>query len=1195
MVLRRPKGVGMTRLRLSVGLVFLLAGALNVAAQTTSGSMSGTVVDGSGQVVPGADLTILHERTGEVRRGVTNDAGDFVFPGLMPGPYTIKIQLQGFKPLEVKNNVVLANGRLAVGELKLDLGELTESVSVSAIGEHLKTTTTSHQAVLDLNQVTNLSIRGRDPISLLKILPGVALLANDTETFGGSFATAVPVIQGSGRGQTIYVDGINGGDGGGSGGGGTNFSGATNLDAIAEVNVQMSAYTAEYGLKGGAQVNFVTKRGGSEYHGTGYTYQRDKMFNATNYFNIVSNLPKPEYRYSTIGGNLGGPVPKFARVNPEGDKLFFFYSVDDTRLKNPQVLRRFMMPTEAERRGDFSQTRTPAGALIPIRDPLTNAPFPGNIIPMDRANAVGLAFLNMLPGPNTTGSGFNFVDQEASIPHPRRQHLLRVDYRPTNKDTLSVKGQTWFTNSVGVNVAGASARWGLVRQRYDFTADQAKVDYTRIISANTVLEVGAGVFDSYEDGPPENAEQLARIQRSSFPALASLPQFAAMHNPLNVIPKAMWGNFQSSGSNDWIPNVTYDNRWPITGHDTAINIAVNLTHTRGAHTFKMGVMRERENFGQARSGVFAGEFNFSNDTSNPNNAGFAFANAFLGQVTTYTEAMGRVGDDRRQNTFAWFVQDTWKVHPKVSMDLGLRMYKSDLPRHITGESSIFSFERFDPRWGGKPPVLFQPITTSAGRRAVNPLTGEILPAPYIGQMVPGTGYTCGVITPTTPCQINGIVPQKNGDFVDGGEGFTDPTPVQFDPRLGMAWAVDSRTVIRVAGGYFHEAHGGFYSTGGAAYRFDRVVRYTDPSSFLTGTASTTPIGVTGVERLDKRPLSYRYNVGIQRDLGWNTVLDVAYVGDQTRYLPVTRNLNAIPAGARFRPENRDTTVTATGANPGALPDVFLRPIIGFGDITITEPTGRSSYNSLQTQLTRRFTGGIELSGAYTWARGYQNYFANATGGATIYQNNPIPTAQSRERSNIQEHVVVASYTIELPNGSARLGESAPARWFLDNWSVSGISTFATGGISAVTFTTTDNFDFTGGGERCGNNNGPYPVQTGDANMPRGDRTIDRWFDTSVFKRPSGRGDIGNSCDNAKVVLPGFHNHDISIFKTFPMSGNQRIQFRWEIYNLFNSLSFNEVDTSAIFDANGNQTDTNFGKVTSARTERRMQFSLRYTF
>jgi hypothetical protein len=278
-----------------------------------------------------------------------------------------------------------------------------------------------------------------------------------------------------------------------------------------------------------------------------------------------------------------------------------------------------------------------------------------------------------------------------------------------------------------------------------------------------------------------------------------------------------------------------------------------------------------------------------------------------------------------------------------------------------------------------------------------------------------------------------------------------------------------------------------------------------------------------------------------------------------------------------------------------LPDVFLRPILGFGDIDITEPSGRSHYNSLQLQVTRRYTGGVELAGAYTWARGYQTFFTDAVGNATVYQNNPVSAADSKQRSNIQEHVLVISYTVDIPDFGTKMGGAKGLRWLLDDWSVSGISNFATGGYTGVTFTTTDNFDFTGGGERCGNNNGPFPVVNGEVNLSRGDSDINRWFNTDAFSRPSGQGDVGNNCDNTMLRLPGFNNQDISIFKNFSLHGNQKVQFRWEIYNLFDQVSYFEVDTSAIFDAQGRQTDTNFGKVTSARTERRMQFSLRYSF
>ena len=199
--------------------IMVVASVALTAAQTTTGSMSGTVVDDSGQVIPGATVSIV-SASGEPRTAVTNDVGAFLFSALPPGPYTIRVEMEGFGTLEITGRVVQANNRLAVGELKLSVGELVESVSVTARGETVATSTTSHQAVMDVKQVENLSIRGRDPISLLKILPGVQQLANDQEVFGGSFATPVPQIQG-GRGQTIYVDGINGGDSGSGG----NFSG----------------------------------------------------------------------------------------------------------------------------------------------------------------------------------------------------------------------------------------------------------------------------------------------------------------------------------------------------------------------------------------------------------------------------------------------------------------------------------------------------------------------------------------------------------------------------------------------------------------------------------------------------------------------------------------------------------------------------------------------------------------------------------------------------------------------------------------------------------------------------------------------------------------------------------------------------------------------------------------------------------
>ncbi len=355
----------------SMMLVLALVFTGTTPAQILSGSLSGSVADPSGQRIAGATVTVTSEASGEQRSATSNETGDFIFAGLSPSAYTIRVEAKGFRAHERKNNVVLAAGRLAVGDLQLEVGSLSESVTVTAQGQEVATTTTSHQAVIDNKQVALISLRGRDPVSLLRILPGVQQ-GVDTDQFGGAFSVPVPEFQGRG-GNTLYVDGVNGGDGGGGG----NFSGATNIDAIAEVNVQMGAYTAEYGLKGGTQVNFITKRGGEQYHGTAYWYIRNEWFNANtwlgNHTSLPKGVPRPVYRFSTQGGNIGGPVPvKIPVLNPKGNQMFFFYSLDDTQMKEPASIRQWTLPSMLERQGNFSQS------AVKPKDPLNNnAAVPG--------------------------------------------------------------------------------------------------------------------------------------------------------------------------------------------------------------------------------------------------------------------------------------------------------------------------------------------------------------------------------------------------------------------------------------------------------------------------------------------------------------------------------------------------------------------------------------------------------------------------------------------------------------------------------------------------------------------------------------------------------------------------------------------------------------------------------------------------
>ncbi len=249
-------------------LISALMFAISAPAQTSTGTISGTVVDTTGQVIPDAQVKLTSERTGDLRDTTTNGTGDFVFPALVPGPYSIAVQAKGFRQFKSQGNNLLPSARLEVGALQLEIGSLTESITVQAAGATVQTGNSENGSVLSTRQMETMAVRGRDPVSMLRILPGVTQ-GYDPEFNGGFYGTNMPSFQGLGTNSTtIMSDGVNGGDGGAGG----VFSATVNMDAISEVKVQMSNYTAEYGRSGGAQINIITKGGGKDFHGTGYWY-----------------------------------------------------------------------------------------------------------------------------------------------------------------------------------------------------------------------------------------------------------------------------------------------------------------------------------------------------------------------------------------------------------------------------------------------------------------------------------------------------------------------------------------------------------------------------------------------------------------------------------------------------------------------------------------------------------------------------------------------------------------------------------------------------------------------------------------------------------------------------------------------------------------------------------------------------------
>lgn len=1227
-----------------LALSLILLCAQYAVAQTVTGSISGTVMDASGNAVAGATVRLINERTNDARVLTSNESGDFRFAALLPGTYTIKVEQKGFSSFERRGNVLTASEHLAVGELAMKVGELSEVVTTVAEGTPVQTESTEHSALLSSKQLELISQRGRDVTTLLKILPGVAY-GGESETAGSGFGSGIPQIQGGRNTQnTFNVDGVRGNDLGSP----NVFSSTVNFDAIGEVKVLLNGYQAEYASNSSASVNIITKSGSSQYHGGGYWYKRHEMFNANNFFNNntlftspltgkTTTVPKPRYRYNTLGATFGGPVwlPKVGEKVK--DKLFFFYSYENQQTLNPQALRQVTVPTALERQGDFSKSFTSlnsAGQPAPlfIRDPTKTgncsgadqtACFTGNVLPAGRINRNGQALLNVYPLPNATDltitkGQYNYIFQE-SIKVPKQQNLFRVDYKPSEKDSFYARGSMWYADNQGIAVPAGTANWGLAGLHYTFTDNGVLGNWTRVITPRLVNEASLGVRHSVEKGPPLSDAELAKLQAATYGY--RLGQFDPQINPLGLIPTVSF---------NLIPNpaaISYDGRTPLRGADTLVSFSDNISYTHGSHSFKAGVYAERARNYEGATSTFAGAFSFTNDTNNPLNTGFPYANAVLGNFTQYSESDTRPSGEGRQSLLDFFVQDSWKATRRLSFELGVRFGWYNQWYQDTKNAAAFSLERYD---RSRAPQFYQPACAvavaptatcaSANRRARNPITGDLLPAPLIGALVPGAGNP-----------YNGMVVKGDGDYP---RGFRNQEPIQAQPRFGFSWDVtgSGKTALRGSFGSFAQTRISANAIWNDVSRNPPITNtprifYGNMDTLLQSKGTLFPSGVAGFDRDSPTPVTYYYSLGIQRDVGFGAVVDVAYVGSQSRHLQQARNINQIPYGVNFTRAaqdptrfpggvvpNCDTTINLSFKEAGlcfdgskALPADFLRPYSGYGAITYYEMGGLSNYNALQVAVNRRFTRGLQFGVAYTFSK-TMDY---TDGDRDVLANyRPLRAWQYGLAGFDQTHVMVINYTYDLPRAT-RLWGNKVVKAVFDDWQLSGITAFASGTPSGVTLNTTGTTDttvLTGGGDGArvllvGN---PTLSSDGRKPAPLGNGLVGapQWIDPAAFALPA-KGDFGTA---PKAVFrgPGVNNWDISLFKKIPIKSETRyLQFRWEIYNVFNHTQFSGVNTTARFDDSatttaksatfGQQVNTAFGQVNAARPARVMQGSLRLTF
>jgi hypothetical protein len=1181
-------------LRARSGAALALAIALSAvvmsapaSAQTTTAAILGTVVDPQGEIVPGATVTVVHEGTNETRVTTSDaDRGTFQITSLAPGTYTVRVELQGFNKFERKGVVVSSSDRVSIGTIRMTVGGLEDTVTVQATGAHVNTEETQHGGVITRTQIEQVQVLGRDVTSLMRLLPGVRY-TTPVDSMGGTFGVDVPNVGGlPADWSKVIIDGVVANEVGNSG----MQAQMVNLDAIAEVRLLNNSYRAEYGQSGGSQLQIVTRGGTSNYHGSGYWYVRHEKLNSVEFFrarsqrlNGVDPFP-PKYRFQTYGANIGGPM-----LGKQSRKLFFFYSLESPLVKRPQSVQTWRMPSALERNGDFSQTFDAQGRMINIRDPrkvglacnaVNGGPgcFDGNIIPASMINPNAMqAMMRIMPlpeyDPRTTQGNYNY-DTEEVIDIPKLNNIARIDWRPTANDSFSFTIKDWWQDQRGARITAGPSNWQWFFAHYKNTDRGFSGNYTKVFRSNLVWDTDFGSRRQTEVFYPLNDAEWTKASRTA--ANFTVPQFHPELNPRDVLPKVAFG--VPGGS----PNFTYDSRLSDRGVAWLTSVRSNMTYIRGSHSLKGGLYYERSYNSEGRGGVgggaWAGDYNFSVDSANTLDTNYGYANALLGHFTSYTETDGFADVKGTRPTVEFYGQDTWKVTRTLTVDYGMR-FLWFRPWASTSEgtrSASFDPDRYVP---GGSPLLYRPVRVNGVNLAQNTLTGELRPNVYVGSFVPGTGDP-----------YNGMV--TNDEWPSYGVGFRVSQGIQPEGRLGFAWDIrgDGKTSLHGSLGRYHNA---FVNANGLDIlarqppaQNNPILRYSTIDQLLTPEARAafdlTPSAITGFQHVAPTPKSLNYSIGVQRELGWGTVLDVTYAGSRTRNIEVTYQINDLPYGANFidvHPENIDPR---TG---GVLPANFLRPYRGFAGIGIRQNTGETDYNSMQVQLNRRYVRGLQFALAYTLAKGYDTRVTSPYVAAEQEWFWKAPTGST------QLHNLTVSYTWDVPHGS-RLWNNALVRGAFDGWQLSGNTAFVSGDWAGVTFSTTDNFDFYGGGA------GGRIVLTGvdprsgntDPN-PDGNGSYLNW---AAFARPSGRLDLGNAPQRF-FRLPWIKNTDLALFKNFEVGRGRRMQFRWEIYNLFNTVNWSGIDTSAQFNQAGEQVDAQFGKATSARDPRIMQASIRLSF
>jgi hypothetical protein len=1159
--------------RLLLVRVAAIAGfTVSLWGQQISGSISGVVRDSQQAIVPGAKVSLISTAQGFVRETTTNSEGIYLLQAVQPSTYTLVVESAGFKKFERREIRIFASDRLDI-PVTLEVGQLTETISVEASAAEVQTTGAERSGVLGSRQVVDLTMNRNNFLDLVRVIPGIVY----TGGLGGIQANG-----NRGNQNNLTVDGVTNVDTGSNGG----ALATLNMDQIGEFKVLTNAQPAEFGRSSGAQIQVVTKSGTQQFHGTGYWFYQHESLNANLWRNNIENRPRPLSRRNFPGFNIGGPVFIPGKFNKDKNKFFFFVGTEWQNQLVANALRNVRLPTMGERQGNFQGALETGGAPVVVRDPTNGgAPFPGNIIPASMINPDGRKILNFYPTPNAEGLDptFNFQTQ-ISHSFPRREEIYRGDYNISDKwrlyarflNTASQQNMPYGQWNADFNVPLGPMNFG--NPGWSFITN-----LTATLSPTLTNEFIFGTSKNVLNiDPVDNAwkrEPLGLSYRMPFPEADKL---GLIQNWRYGFTNAPFSSFNGT------PFRNFNHTWDITN---------NTTKILGSHTMKAGVYLHYSQKDQTAFTSVNGDIWFDRDASNPGDTNWAYGNALLGNFQRLAQSNQVLNGEYRYWNVEWFVQDSWRVNRKLTIDFGMRFYWIQPQFDQALQTSSFNPALYD---SAQQAVLRQPISVGGQRRSVNPLNGEIGPAAIIGTIV-NTGGSAFV----GPLFANGM--GRAGQNYP--KGLIEDRGIHFAPRIGIAYQPFSKTVIRTGAGVFYDRFQGnpvFDMLPNPPSTIRPTAFYGNLSAIPPASAGVfAPASVNGFDINGNVPTTYNWNFSIQRELPWQVLLDVGYVGSRSLYNIYRLNWNSVPLGSAWLPQNQDPLV----ANPAfdgsnTKPVNLYRPYPGYENTNVLSFGAPSKYNSLQVSANKRFSDGFTFGLAYTWSRTIGLVDGD---GSFVHPVNARLVNYGPLAYDLP-HVFAFNWVWDIPKAGrgGNFLDNPVGRAVFNNWQVSGIWEARSGRPENVSFSI----------DGLGNINERY---TGSVNIaPRvfinrnpqqvSNKSEYAQLDPAAFTLPQPKQAFGWEHGNYPVRLPGFWNVDASLFKNFPFQREgMMLQLRMEMFNAFNNTQFSDFNRNMVFNRNtglvqntptvlgGTGGRFGFGAMTATRAARSIQLGMKFYF